>query len=233
LIGFFGRILALFQPNVRINGNSLPETLTMRAFAAALAAVLLFIASPAHAKCPPLTTHQVTVLKQVEREQAAPQKALTAIDIASFTDFCRVKTKALLCAGGLGAKLTLAQVNAIDTVFRNEFEYRDDDVQYGSNVWNDAAVCGDCEDYALTLANRLHAGGEGGGYMALMIWSPFQGAGHATLIVDTADAGLVEVGTGPAATESARPFDVTRGARFAYIVMDGNRWITGAALIFS
>lgn len=198
----------------------------MRVFAAAFAAFLLFFAAPAAAKCPPLTTHQIAVLRQVEHEQAGPQQALIAIDVASFDGFCRVKPKALLCAGGIGTKLTLAQVSAIDAVFRHEFEYRDDDVQYGSDVWNDAAVCGDCEDYALTLANRLHAGGEGGEDMALMIWSPYPGAGHATLIVDTADAGLVEVGTGPAATESPHPFDPSQGARFGYIVMDGARAIT-------
>jgi hypothetical protein len=43
--------------------------------------------------------------------------------------------------------------------------------------------------------------------MALMFWSPFRGAAHATLIIETADAGVVEIGTGPAASEGAHPFD--------------------------
>jgi thymidine kinase len=37
-------------------------------------------------------------------------------------------------------------------VFRNEFEYRSDDLQFGDDVYQDNTVCGDCEDYALTLA---------------------------------------------------------------------------------
>jgi hypothetical protein len=59
--------------------------------------------------------------------------------------------------------------------------------------------------------------------MALMIWSPYRGAAHATLIVETADAGVVEIGTGPAASEGAHPFDATRGKRFGFIVLDGKR----------
>jgi predicted transglutaminase-like cysteine proteinase len=199
----------------------------MRLFAGLLAALVLAIAPPAYAKCPPLKPKEVVALKQVEREEIAAAKTpsqMNGISIAPLTSFCKLKPKALICAGGIGTTLTLAQVRAVDAVFRAAFEYRSDDVQYGDDVWNDATVCGDCEDYALTIASRLHAAGEGGGSMALMVWSPATGGAHATLVVDTADAGLVEIGTGPA-SEGPHTFDPKNGRRFGFIVLDGRREI--------
>jgi hypothetical protein len=169
---------------------------------------------------------QAQKLDKADARYFAHPPEVTGINIGSVKSLCKVKPKSLICAGGLGTRLTLAQVNAIDTVFRGEFEYRSDELQFGDDVYQDNAVCGDCEDYALTLARRLNAGGQGGAFMALMFWSPFRGAAHATLIIETADAGVVEIGTGPAASEGAHPFDPTRGKRFGYIVLDGQRMMT-------
>jgi predicted transglutaminase-like cysteine proteinase len=197
----------------------------VRLFAPLVVALAVLFATPAVAKCPPLTGAQIVHEQKLEKAEAryfARPPEVTGITVYPVNSLCRVKPKSLICAGGLGTRLTLAQVNAIDTVFRNEFEYRSDELQFGDDVYQDNTVCGDCEDYALTLARRLNAGGQGGTFMALMIWSPYRGAAHATLIVETADAGVVEIGTGPAASEGAHPFDASRGKRFGFIVLDGS-----------
>lgn len=80
-----------------------------------------------------------------------------------------------------------------------------------------------CEDYALTLSEDLHAAGQGGQYMGIVVWYPPNGA-HATLVVETADAGTVEVGVGTYETPSA--VNWKWGTRVAMIWFDGKQKIS-------
>ncbi|AXQ68576.1 peptidase [Caulobacter phage CcrPW] len=130
----------------------------------------------------------------------------------------------MICAGGPGKALASADVISIDLEMRKQFEYRDDKLRTGNaDFWDNDTLCGDCEDYALTLAERLHKAGQGGDRMILMMWSPGIGLAHATLLVETADQGWYEVGVG--AAETPAPYDSTRGDRFGGIRMDGKRKI--------
>lgn len=143
--------------------------------------------------------------------------------MASDAGLCDTRPRAVLCRGNKSTKvLTLAQVNAIDLTLRAEFHYVSDQVLHGrDDWWTNDRTCGDCEDYALILSERLSAGGQAGSGMGLMIWSPAYGVGHATLMVETADAGIVEIGVSD--SETARPMDWTRGKRAAYMVANGAR----------
>lgn len=154
-----------------------------------------------------------------------PPAGVTVV-AASEVPFCASKPRAVLCTGTVSkARLTLEQVRSIDTRLRADFRYVSDEVMYRRNDWwvNDR-TCGDCEDYALILSERLADAGQSGDGMGLMIWAPWQGAAHATLMVRTKDAGVVEIGVGPG--ETPRQFNWTAGYRAAYMPMDGKRnWI--------
>jgi predicted transglutaminase-like cysteine proteinase len=200
----------------------------MGRFAAVFAAICLVSASapPALAHCPPMTALQQKILAYMTFLDAGEpvnpaERSQWGISAEDLTPFCKREPKAVLCAGGGGRKLTFAEVTRIDAKVRADFEYRYDEVQYGSDDrWAIGVSCGDCEDYALTVSEALHAAGEAGGSMRLMLWlAPF--GLHATLVVDTADAGVVELGVNPG-EEPAR-LDPSRGRRFATVRMDGLR----------
>lgn len=189
----------------------------------ALSVALLLAATPVKAECPRLTDAQVK--RKVAELQLAPNTN-PGIAMAELHGYCTRAPAALLCAGGAGGKLTLQQVRAVDWKLRQQFEYETDFVHYGvDDRWASGVVCGDCEDYVLTLADRLHAAGEGGAQMRLMIWRPEPAYGHATLLVETADAGVVEVGVGDADTQTPHPYDPSQGRRYATVRMDGQHKI--------
>lgn len=144
------------------------------------------------------------------------------IEFSDFTRFCRDNKLAALCAGTVGGtKLTLAQVRAVDAPFRARFQYRSDYSNYGvPDYWANWSVCGDCEDYALTESELLAIKGEGGTYMRLMLEITPAGA-HATLLVETSDAGTVEVSVTPDGAPA--PVDWTANLRMVTIRMDGKQ----------
>ena len=157
-----------------------------------------------------------------------PPGHVTVIGV-SDVPFCNTNPKAVLCAGNRSkTHLTLEQVRAIDARLRAEFRYVSDEVMYGKwDWWVNNRTCGDCEDYALILSERLSEAGQSGSAMGLMMWAPYQGAAHATLMVRTKDVGVVEVGVGP--RETPKSFVWTTGFRAAYMPMDGKRnWILAA-----
>lgn len=207
---------------------------TLRSGATALLAGLaLASAAPVRAGCPQLTPSQARAEMRIERGGVTDAEIASMafptnpqVDVSAWKSFCADKPAAVACAGGRGHLLKLREVKRIDMALRLSFEYRSDAMQYGrEDVWNDATTCGDCEDYALTLASRLHQAGERGGAMRLMAWLPVPWAAHATLVVQTADAGEVEVGVGR--HETPHPYDLTKGVRVGYLVMDGHRtWRT-------
>lgn len=195
----------------------------MRILASALIALLLSCApNPVFSTCPVLPA--VDAVRAVERSAGEQDfTPISAISVEAFTAFCRRKPTALICSGGPGVALSSDEVVAIDAVLRKEFEYRDDLTRTGeADVWDDNTVCGDCEDYALTLASRLHRAGQGGANLILMLWSPSPGSAHATLLVETTDKGWYEVGVGDG---TPAPYYAALGVRFAGIRLDGERKI--------
>lgn len=196
----------------------------------ALAVAFSLFCAPVLADCPPLTPAEVA--RGAELAHAPESTNTQAIDVRGFKVFCppgRHPNAPLLCTGGTGGKLSLTQVRLIDLSLRMQFQYRDDYIQYGpqsDDLWRAGVLCGDCEDYALTLADRLYAAGEGGPFMRLAIWFPSGVGAHATLLIETTDAGVVEAGVGPISTEGPLPYNPTRGRRFATIRFDGARKIT-------
>lgn len=191
----------------------------MRFFAALLASFALLACSPAAGECPPLPK-PIAVRGGAVNSPNLPSRVV-AINVYELPFMCRRAPKALICAGGPGKALTPAEVISVDLPLRKAFEYRDDGLRTGHlDFWDNATLCGDCEDYALTLAERLHKAGQGGDRMILMMWSPGIGLAHATLLVETTD-GWYEVGVG--AAETPAPYDTTRGDRFGGIRMDGKR----------
>lgn len=195
----------------------------MRILAVALAALLISCApTPAHSHCPPLPpvgAVRAGALSAIPQDFAP----ISAISTVAFYNFCHKQPAALICAGGSGVALPSAEIVAIDTALRAEFDYRDDFIRTGeTDVWDDNTVCGDCEDYALTLASRLHRAGQGGTHLILSMWSPSPGAAHATLLVETADKGWYEIGVGRG---TPAPYDAALGVRFAGIRMDGKKQI--------
>lgn len=146
------------------------------------------------------------------------------IDYTGLVTFCREAPDAVLCTGHPGAELTKAEVTQIDHRLRAEFQYRSDSQLYHmDDKWVDYTICGDCEDYALTLSEMLADNGEGGAHMALSMETVEDGDGHATLLVDTSDAGQLEVSVGDGG-EPQPLFKYIRRAGF--MVMDGKRHIT-------
>jgi predicted transglutaminase-like cysteine proteinase len=183
--------------------------------------------SAAHPACPPLTAFERMVEAQMMsfNPAAPPPKPIEAFGIEELRNFCKPyrRPHALICTGGAGKAPTLNEVRQVDAALRAQFEYRLDILQFADeDIWDDDTLCGDCEDYALTLATRLHKAGAGGHFMRLMIWEPVPGAGHATLLVQTADAGEVEIGVGPD-SEGPHPYDAKKGRRFGAIRFDGRQ----------
>lgn len=191
---------------------------------AALALTLLFTASfaPATAGCPTLTPTEIVRAAELKLRPINPNAV--AIDIAALSKYCRKAVSPLLCKGAAGGKLPIASVRAVDQTLRQQFEYRADYTRFGTDdLWQAGVVCGDCEDYALTAAARLNLAGQGGAHMKMMLWFVGPGLAHATLLVDTADEGWVELGVGRAETEAPKPYRADRGIRLASITLDGKR----------
>jgi len=171
--------------------------------------------------CPDLTPDMV-MRALAEAKSAEPDASVTAIEYSEIEELCRTSPKAVICAGGKGKTLTLAQVVTVDTTFRAEFQYLSDYTQFGkADHWINLGTCGDCEDYALTLSERLHRAGASGASMRLLLWLPAPGQAHATLLVETADAGLVEVGVGEGETPAKMDWSV--GTRVIAFPMDGSK----------
>lgn len=125
------------------------------------------------------------------------------LDFADFARFCEREPKAVLCAGHAGVRLPLTKVLAVEHELRIRFVYRSDmATHHADDYWQDNSFCGDCEDYALMASRDLAAAGEGGDFMFLsFMMVPVDPAkrtwdGHATLWVETADAGTVEISVG-------------------------------------
>lgn len=170
-----------------------------------------------------VATAQLNLAQSSSIFDGAPSSPAGSFMVASDAAFCRGAPRAVLCRGNPSKKaLTLAEVTRIDATLRAEFHYVSDQALHGrSDWWTNNRTCGDCEDYALILSERLSAAGQAGYGMGLVIWSPAPGLGHATLVVATGDAGLVEVGVSP--TETPHRFDWSRGRRAAMMQMDGER----------
>ncbi len=185
----------------------------MRRWLAALLAVFTLSLTPpgqAIAGCPD------------EIVSTTPPSEVGRVVVTAFRDLCRQAPSAVACSGGAGRKPTLAEVQAADTKLRMEFTYRTDRAVFGTgDHYSHAALCGDCEDFALVLSERLKAGGAGGPHMGLIVWQNSPYTMHATLLVDTIDAGQVEVGVGPA--ETPHPMDWKKGIRIATLWMDGRQ----------
>jgi len=196
----------------------------MRRTLAVTTALLLSLSftPPAIASCPPLTPEQIA--RQTD-DSATPAgtKRLTAIEAYAGKVYCNdrsTRPTRLLCSGGPGGKLAVADVKKVAGVLNSSFQYRSDYVRTGiGDLWEGDTTCGDCEDYVLGLAHMLNAAGVGGKFMRLIIWSPSVGSAHATLVVETADAGEVEFGVG----EASRPYDPNLGDRFGSMRFDGRR----------
>lgn len=207
-----------------------------KALGAFLALALASMPLAAGASPPPLQ-HQSqsgVPVGQTDRtvlgQTAGKPHAVTALGLGLFPN-CERNPHLIVCEGAKPVKgdgrLTLAEVEAIDSQLRLQFKYQLDEVTYPKYVgtkyqdyWADNVTVGDCEDYALTLARMLNTSGEGGQDMALMLWIPVPDAGHATLIVDTVDAGAIEIGVG---AEPPTTLDMGLGKRLAMIPLDGSK----------
>lgn len=160
-----------------------------------------------------------SVLTQPTDPEPPIQSREVALDITDANRFCTDTPKAVLCSGRPGKALTFEEVVRIDAKLRADFHYASDQARWGkTDYWSNATLCGDCEDYALTLSERLADAGEGGKDLALMLWSPGGVAGHATLLVLTADSGVVEIGVN--AGEEPHVYGA-EPVRLGMIVMDG------------
>lgn len=196
----------------------------MRLLAAAIAAIVLFHAGPAGGEptCPPLTPVQRARVVEEAQKPAGP--VISGLDVSGFREMCRVQPAKVLCRGGQGGMPTISTVRAADAALRIVFEYRSDFVEYGvDDKWRSGVVCGDCEDYALALADRLHTVGVGGQFMWLDVMTTAPTLGHATLLVQTSDAGVVEVSVGAGGEPTL--YDPHRGfpARYGSMRLDGRQ----------
>lgn len=201
----------------------------MRHLAGLAAAFMLLSSSglPAEAACPPLPPLNPTeqVLEATRVVAAGAPKVVTAISTVALRPLCRNDAKSVICVGAAGGKANPLLVQVVDTMLRSEFEYRIDELTAGeSDVWRTGVLCGDCEDYALTLADRLVRAGVGGEFMWLALWDVPSGGAHATLLVQTTDDRVLEVSVG----EGGRPvvYNPALGRRFAVIRLDGQRRVT-------
>lgn len=168
--------------------------------------------------CPPLPP----AFAAKQQSSDAQSSKNPGVQVRDAKAYCKREPQALLCAGGRGDVLTLAQVRRVDGVLRARFHYRGDYAHYGvEDHWVSGTLCGDCEDYALSAADLLYGVGEGGAHMALMVWQPYLGAGHATLLVETQDAGVVEISVGQGG--EPQPMNWSSGSRIAYMRFDGKQ----------
>lgn len=144
-----------------------------------------------------------------------------AVEITPIRRFCAKNRENPICTPISGRKLTLAEANAVDSWLRSQFTYTSDVLMHGDDdFYDDNTVCGDCEDYALTLARYLAKKGQAGSAMWLAIWYPDWEGGHATLIIDTEDYGLAEYTVG--GTPGANLYDPEhQPVRLGTIQMDG------------
>lgn len=195
--------------------------MTAQASALLVAGFLLLSALPAaagHVQCPD---------EVVVHDDASSSGAPFGLTFEAFSVLCHDRPHAVICAGHRGGLLSLKQVLAIDGGLRAEFVYRSDEATHHSgDQWDNHTLCGDCEDYALDLSERLAGHGEGGQYMRLQLMAVpvnvqmTQWGGHATLWVDTSDVGTVEISVGDI---GPMPLDLSYGRRMMVIQMDGQR----------
>lgn len=210
-------------------------------FAASALALSLLACAPAQEPAPQVTyapveapiaggaprcPHRSTVEAQkYEKEASEGQKPViggpVGIEIGQIVQFCAKNHENPLCEPISGRKMTLAEANAVDSWLRSQFEYTDDDLTHGtSDFWDGDTVCGDCEDYALTLALYLAKKGQAGPSMWLAVGYPGWIGGHATLLVDTSDYGVVEYTVG--GTPGANVYDPDhQPVRLGTIQMNG------------
>lgn len=137
--------------------------------------------------------------------------------------YCPKEPKALWCVGDDGAdnKLTMAQVQQADVMLRAVYKEEVDEATEKAGAYWRESTTGDCKTYALTLAQRLHALGESGQDMALMMSLPDPYEAHMTLLVQTSDAGMVEVGD----EDGGEPhkFDLDEWVRTGFSPFDGQQ----------
>ncbi|ARB14258.1 hypothetical protein Ccr5_gp040c [Caulobacter phage Ccr5] len=142
-----------------------------------------------------------------------------AVAIPDLRVFCEKWAKNPLCEVRKGQKLAFSEVFEQDKALRSTFQYTSDRMMYQQgDFWAENAFCGDCEDYALTLARRLADAGAGGDTMWLEIWNPNWIGGHASLVVATADRGEVEINVWKGGEPA--PF-VATPVRLGRIALDG------------
>lgn len=149
--------------------------------------------------------------------------AVSVIGVSEVA-LCRNRPRAVLCRGNgdRGGALSIERIREIDLSLRAEFHYVSDEVLHGRpDWWTNDRTCGDCEDYALILSERLSRAGQPGSSMALIAWAPTPYTAHATLLVTAANGAIYEIGVGPSETPVA--MDWTRGRRAAFMPMDGAR----------
>lgn len=173
--------------------------------------------------CPPLTAHQAAIERREESGGSfdLARDSKYPVSIAGFRDLCLREPQAVVCAGGGSGRLTLREVTAVDVGLRTAFQYRSDLVNYGvGDRWDTSSLCDDCESYVLNLSERLHKAGQGGENMGLILWYTSRGA-HATLAVETADAGTVEVSVGYGGEPT--PIRWKTGVRVGVMWMDGRQ----------
>lgn len=178
--------------------------------------------------CPEMDVRQNNRLAEEAAESAKVEAQPMAnralgIDFTQFGPFCRDGGHPL-CDGAAGRQLTKAEVERVDAALRAKFRYASDYAYYGGDRWIGDTNCGDCEDYALTLSKALTMAGASGDSLALMLWQPEPGYGHATLLVLTSDAGLLEAGVGPG--ETPAPYNAAYGLRIATMTMNGKHQIS-------
>lgn len=146
------------------------------------------------------------------------------IDFSDLDGLCKRKPYAMICVGHPGGLLPFAQVKQVDAQYRPHFTYVSDEAQYHKDdFFNDWTICGDCEDYALTIANLLGREGEGGSFMFLNVMMDCDEDGcdaHAALWVLTADYSMVQIDV----NDGPKPIPKKHwGSYEALIPLDGSR----------
>lgn len=165
--------------------------------------------------CPDDDVFSSLIQLNVPPTTAAP----STINFEAFGVFCGRAPQAVLCVGHPGGRLLLSVVRHIDEIFLTNFKYRTDVQIYNKDdYWANWSVCGDCEDYALTMSELLAQAGEGGSFMRLEIMRIGE-FGHATLLVETINAGVWEIGV----DMPMLPYNPKTYTREMSIRMDGKR----------
>lgn len=109
------------------------------------------------------------------------------VNFGELAGFCQRTPLAALCAGTNGTKLiSSADLIRIDANFRGDFRYCSDPRLYGQiDRWVNWTLVGDCEDYALTMAELLAREGVTGDDLQLVVGTQKAGEKHAMLRVRT------------------------------------------------